>query len=399
MFTYKKILILGGSNFQLPLIVRAKEMGLYVITCDYLPDNPGHQLSDEYHNVSTTDKNGVLALAKELNIDAITTLSSDPAMPTVAYVTNVLDLNGPSLDAVTILSEKDKFRSLLSKLSFNVPKNYVVNSTDIPEEVVNSNSKFIVKPVDSSGSKGITYSSASTSELNHAIEYALQNSRAKRCIIEEYIDGDQIHGDGYLQNGRLIYNYLGDHFFYTKTRNFIPISTRWPCKYYGAGTLDVIIKQVEGICNAIGYMDGPVNIEARVTDAGEVYIIEVSPRNGGNYVPIIQEHLTGFDFVSKIICTSLKVNLQVTDKLYNKKIGAHYILHSEKEGVFQDVRISDKIKDHIFFHKIFKKKGDAVDEYVGSNTTIGVVLLEFYSISERDCFMSNIGELIQVIVT
>jgi biotin carboxylase len=263
---------------------------------------------------------------------------------------------------------------------------------------MNSNSKFVVKPVDSSGSKGITYSSANTSELNHAIEYALENSRAKRCIIEEYIDGDQIHGDGYVQNGKLIYKYLGDHFFYTKTRNFIPISTRWPCKYYGTRTLDVIINQVEGICNAIGYMDGPVNIEARVTDLGEVYIIEVSPRNGGNYVPIIQERLTGFDFMSKIIYSSLGLNLQITDRLYNTKVGAYYILHSEKEGIFQDVRISDKIKDHIFFHKIFQNQGDAVHEYVGSNTTIGVVLLEFDSISERDFFMPDISDFIQVII-
>lgn len=275
------MMVLGGSNFQIPIIRRAKEMGLYVISCDYLPDNPGHQISDEYYNVSTTDKEAVLALAKTLNIDAIVTLSSDPAIPTVAHVADALGLRGPSPNAVTILSEKDKFRLLLTELDLNVPKNYVVNSTIIPKEIMNSNNKFVVKPVDSSGSKGITYSSTSPSELNHAIEYALQNSRAKRCILEEYIDGDQIHGDGYLQNGRLIYSYLGDHFFYTKTNNFIPISTRWPCKYDGNAIYNDVVGQVKNICKDIGYLNGPVNIEARVTDAGEVYIIEVSPRNGG----------------------------------------------------------------------------------------------------------------------
>jgi len=391
-------MVLGGSNFQLPIIIRAKEMGLYVISCDYLPDNPGHQVSDEYHDVSTTDKEGVLELARTLHIDAIVTLSSDPAIPTVAYVARELGLSGPSLDAVTILSEKDKFRSLISDLGLNVPKSYTVTSTVIPEEIMDSNSMFVVKPVDSSGSKGITYSSASTPELSDAIEYALDASRAKRCIIEEYIDGDQIHGDGYLENGVLIYQYLGDHFFYTETRNFIPISTRWPSKYYGTEILDSIIEQVESICNAIGYMDGPVNIEARVTPAGEVYIIEVSPRNGGNYVPIIQEHLTGFDFVSKIIYNSLGINNEVIDKPYTKKVGAHYILHSETKGIFQDIKISDRIKPHIFFHKVFKSPGDVVNEYVGSDTSIGVMLLEFDNISERDTLMSDVSELIQVVI-
>jgi biotin carboxylase len=373
-------------------------MGLYVISCDYLPDNPGHRFSDEYHNVSTTDRDGVLALARTLDIDAIVTLSSDPAIPTVAYVAGELGLNGPSLDAVTVLSEKDKFRTLLSKLGFNVPKSYVVDSTVIPQELMDSNLKVIVKPVDSSGSKGITYSSISTPELSNAIEYALDASRAKRCIIEEYIDGDQIHGDGYMENGILIYHYLGDHFFYTKTSNFIPISTRWPCKYYGTEILDVVIEQVEGICNASGYMKGPVNIEARVTPAGEVYIIEVSPRNGGNYVPIIQEHLTGFDFVSKIIYNSLGINTEVTDEPYVKKVGAHYILHSETKGIYQGLKISNRIRPHIFFRKVFMSRGDVVNEYVGSDTSIGVVLLEFDSISERDTLMSDVSELIQVVI-
>jgi biotin carboxylase len=378
--------------------MRAKEMGLYVISCDYLPDNPGHQVSDEYHNVSTTDKEGVLELARTLDIDAIVTLSSDPAIPTVAYVASELGLSGPSLDAVTTLSEKDKFRALISDLGLNVPKSYAVTSTAIPEEIMDSNSMFVVKPVDSSGSKGITYSSTSTPELSDAIEYALDASRAKRCIIEEYIDGDQIHGDGYLEDGVLIYQYLGDHFFYTETRNFIPISTRWPSKYYGTETLDAIIEQVESICNATGYMDGPVNIEARVTPEGEVYIIEVSPRNGGNYVPIIQEHLTGFDFVSKIICNSLGINTGVTGEPYTRKVGAHYILHSETEGIFQGIEISDRIKPHIFFHKVFKSRGDVVSEYVGSDTSIGVMLLEFDNISERDTLMSDVSELIKVVI-
>ena len=67
----KKLLILGGTYFQIPAIEYAKSRGYYVITCDYLPNNPGHKLANEYHNVSTTDKEAVLTLAKSLNIDGI----------------------------------------------------------------------------------------------------------------------------------------------------------------------------------------------------------------------------------------------------------------------------------------------------------------------------------------
>jgi biotin carboxylase len=398
MFANKRIMVLGGSHFQLPLIKRAKEMGLYVISCDYLPDNPGHKYSNEYHNVSTTDKEAVLEAAKELNIDAIATLSSDPAVPTVAYVADALGLIGPSPSAISLLSEKDLFRSFLAKIGLKVPKNYVVRSSSIPKEIVNSNLKFLVKPVDSCGSKGITFSSANTFDLSQAIEYALKNSRLGRCIIEEYIEGDQIHGDGYLQDGKLIYHYFGDHFFYTKSRNFIPISTRWPCKFNDE-ILNKLVHQIEDISSASGYLDGPVNIEARMSSTEEVYIIEVGPRNGGNYVPIIQEHLTGFNFVNKIIYDSLGVSMLASNDFKEKKVGAYYILHSEKNGVFKGIKIKDKIRDHIFFYKVFKNKGEFVSEYVGSNTTIGVVLLEFNSTNERDNLMSNVSELIQVMVS
>lgn len=398
MLAKKRIMVLGGSNFQVPIITRAKEMGMYVISCDYLPDNPGHKFSDEYHNVSTTDKDAVLALARTLDLDGIVTLSSDPAIPTVAYVADALGLCGPSPDAVIILSEKDKFRSMISKIGLNVPKNYTVSSVEIPDEIKNSKLKIVVKPVDSSGSKGITYSSTEKAELSRAIEYALQNSRAKRCILEEYIDGDQIHGDAYLQNGKVIYHYLGDHFFYTGSNNFIPISTRWPCKYMGTKILDEVIDQVEMICKAVGYVTGPLNIEARVLASGKVYIIEVSPRNGGNYVPMIQAHLTGFDFLSKILYSALGIDVSVEDQNAKNKVGAHYILHSERNGIFQGIEISDEIRGHIFFHNVFKKKGDHVSEYLGSNTTIGVMLLEFASMDERDHLMSNIRKHIRVVV-
>lgn len=394
MINGKKILILGGSNFQIPVIKRAKELGLQVITCDYLPNNPGHQYSDEYVNVSTVDKAAVLSVAEKMNIDAIITLSSDPAIPTVAYVAEQMGLPGPAQKAVSVLSEKNLFRSLLKKAGLPVPKYFVLDSEKIPDEIAYASCNFIVKPVDSCGSKGITFAPENSFALANAVRLALDHSRSKKCIIEEYIDGDQIHGDGYVQDGKLIYHYLGDHVFYTNTRNFIPISTRWPCKY-GAGVLEDIVAQVEDVSRHAGYMDGPVNIEARITPAGN-YIVEVAPRNGGNYVPIIQQHLTGFNFVDRIIHDALGVTGPLPDSLPKKKVGAHYILHAQKEGVFHGVSISPEIKEKIFFHKIFKVKGDAVFEYVGSHTTIGVALLEFASVSERDQLMGEIDNLIKV---
>ena len=384
----KRILILAGSAFQVPLIERAKRDGHYVITCDYLPENPGHKISDEYHNVSTTDKEGVLRLARERQIDAVTTISSDPAVPTVAHVADALGLPGPTIDSVAFLTQKDLFRALLHSTGLNVPKSYVVTSDTVPGELRQSEASYVVKPVDSSGSKGITFCAAGGVDMRAAIRLALEYSRSGRCIIEQYIDGPQLHGDGYVENGELIYSYLGDHVFYTRTNNFIPVSTRWPSSA-SPRVLEEIKRQVSSIVKAAGYNRGPVNIEARVARDERVFIIEVGPRNGGNFVPIIQHTLTGFDFLDRILADSLALPLSNAKANGQYRVGAHYILHGDRTGRFVGVSISEEAQGHVFFESIFKQHGNGVERFTGSNTTVGVLLLQFDSVRQRNALMAE----------
>ncbi|WP_201542673.1 ATP-grasp domain-containing protein [Psychrobacter faecalis] len=390
----KKILILGGSEFQTPLITAAKKKGLYVITCDYLPENPGHQLSDLYVNASTTDKEAVLQVAIENKIDAITTFSSDPAIPTIAYVAETLGLPGISSAAAESLSNKDAFRQLLHDTKLNTPDYFVVEQVTLPEGL-DKNKRYIVKPVDSSGSKGVRLSDGTVDNTIECITYALSFSRSGKCIIEEYIDGPQIHGDAFLQDGNLIDFYFGDHYFYTATNSFIPISTRWPAT--NAESFSSNIKQqIEALAAHIGYLNGPLNIEARLDNRGNVYIIEAGARNGGNFVPIIQKKLTGFDYVTAVLRISLGETYNPIH-LPNKGVGAYYIIHAEKSGTFNKVNIDSSIEPYLFKQTIFKKPGDLVEEYRGSHTTIGVLLFQFPSVKLRDNFMNNIRDLVKVL--
>lgn len=88
----KKLMILGGSRYVLPVIEAAHVLGLYVITCDYLPDNIAHKYSDEYVNVSIIDKDAVLYAAQEKEIDGIMSFACDPGVVAAAYVAERLNL-------------------------------------------------------------------------------------------------------------------------------------------------------------------------------------------------------------------------------------------------------------------------------------------------------------------
>src|SRR5690349_13901487 len=117
----KKLLILGGADIQVSAIKKAKEMGHFVITADYLPNNPGHAYSDEYYNVSTTDKESILELSKNLGIDGILAYASDPAAPTAAFVAEKLNLPTNPFEVVQIMSRKDLFRKFLHANGFKTP--------------------------------------------------------------------------------------------------------------------------------------------------------------------------------------------------------------------------------------------------------------------------------------
>lgn len=126
----KRILFLGGAYAQIPIIREAKNRNMYVITCDYFPENPGHKLADEYFNVSTTDLNGVLKLAEKVKPDYVVAYASDPAAPTAAYVSEKLGLPGNSYHSILNLAHKHIFRNLLKSNGFNTPRFEVISQDE-----------------------------------------------------------------------------------------------------------------------------------------------------------------------------------------------------------------------------------------------------------------------------
>ena len=228
----QKILFLGGAYAQVPILKEAKARGYYIITCDYLPDNPGHKLADEYHNVSTTDMQGVLNLARKVNPDFVVAYASDPAAPVAAFISEKLGLPGNPYESVRILSEKDLFRTFQKENGLNVPKFALLTENDNPDEKLRMlKYPFIVKPSDSSGSKGVSKVS-SLNEIDSAIKTAFAFSRNKRIIAEEFIGNDlaDIHGDGFVVDGELVFSCLGDHIYNGKSNPYNPIGTLWPSK-------------------------------------------------------------------------------------------------------------------------------------------------------------------------
>ena len=181
----KKILILGGSRYIIPVIDKIHELGHYAITCDYLPDNIAHKHSDEYHNISIIDKEKVLELAQKLKVNGIMSFACDPGVEIAAYVAEKLNLPTPPYKSVCILQNKALFREFLRENKFNVP--YAKGYNNVEDAIKDSslfNWPVIIKPVDSAGSKGVTKVTR-IEELPEAAKYAIKFSKTNSFIMEE----------------------------------------------------------------------------------------------------------------------------------------------------------------------------------------------------------------------
>ena len=397
----KKVLMLGGSHFQVPSIIKAKEMGLHVITCDYLPQNPGHAYADEYYNVSTTDKDAVLELAKKLKIDGIVCYASDPAAPTAAYVAEQLNLPGNPYESVCILSNKDLFRKFLSEHGFNTPKARGYTSIEnAVAEIDDFKLPVIIKPVDSSGSKGVT-KLEDKSKLKEQIAYALSYSRAKRFIIEEYVEkyGYQIAGDGFSVNGKLVFRAFANEHFDTHSNNpFVPIGESWP--YIMPESVHTKLhNEIQRLLTLLNMRTGAYNFDARIDENENVYLMEVGPRNGGNLIPQVTKYLTGVDMVEYTIKAALGEDCSDLKMTEPKGFWSCYMVHSQKSGKLKEVVIDEDFKkNNLVEFDMQYKPGDDVIAFTGSNGTLGTMILKYSSQQEMLEKMDNMSKWVNVVV-
>lgn len=395
----RKILLLGGSFFQIPAIEAVKRMGHYAITCDYRPDNPGHRLADEYHNVSTTNREGVLRLAQKLKIDAVVCYLSDPSAPTAAYVAEKLGLPGQPLEAVEILTHKDRFRAFLAAHGFKTPRAFGATSLEEARERLPELAfPVMVKPTDSCGSKGVT-KLADPEALPAAVAAALDYSIEKRFIVEEFVekDGYQIAGDGFSVDGRLAFRcFANEHFEQTSDVDYVPIGESWP--YVKPATVhDRVHGEIQRLLDALHLRTGAYNFDIRLAPSGQVVLMEVGPRNGGNLIPQVTRYATGVDMVDYTIRAALGENCSSLRMAPVQGFWSSYMIHSNTGGIYESVEIDDDFRrENVVEFSMEARPGDRIPPFTGAYGTIGALILRFSSMDEMLDKMDHMHRWVRV---
>lgn len=396
----KKLMLLGGIRYLLPVIKAAHEQGYYVITADYLPGNIAHRYSDEYVNVSIIDKEAVLKVAREKEIDGIMSFGVDPGVIAASYVQNEMGLPsfGP-YESVDILQHKDKFRTFLTENGFNVPWAFGFSSES---EAWKSKDKFtyplIVKPTDSAGSKGCTRVDCEE-ELTAAIQNAFKYTISGHIIIEEFLEkkGCSSDTDSYAQDGQLKFvSFSAQRFDANAVNPYTPSAYSWPSTFTQEEE-EYLTSEIQRLITLLGMKTSVFNIEVRVATNNKPYIMELTPRGGGNRLCEMLRYATGVDMITAITRAMVGDEPEIIEQKPYNGHWAEIILHANKNGIFAGLQIDPSLPAEIIEKDLWVKAGDFVHGFEAANDAIGTLVLRFEKAEDLEKAITNQSEWLKVV--
>lgn len=369
--------MLGASEAQVVAIERAKSLGMYVVTADNLPDNPGHRLADISYNVSTTDIDGIFEVAKKEHIHGIISYASDPGALTAAVVADRLGLPGDPPQAVSIAQDKLLFRQQQQSCGHPVP---LFSDSDDHGTLhalwMAADHGLVVKPVDRAGSIGlhIFKETPGWEQLETAITFALSQSIKKKVIVENRLqrEGIQFGCDYIFHDGELLFASYADQYQYRTESTEAGMGNLVPSGHKPE-VLEEASRQIRDIVAAIGLRSGIYNTDM-IVSSGKVYVLDFGARLGGNMLGEVHRLATGIDYTQAAIDIALG-RPPVIQPLNAPTNAGHLVLHANASGTLRHIELSSELRRHVVIELRSKAMGDRVDPYRSTRDRLGIVVM------------------------
>lgn len=385
----KKIMILGASILQLPAIEKAKEMGLDVIAVDMDPEAVGFGVTGITKEViSTIDTPAIVKAAKRHQIDGIMTLATDMPMRSVAVVAKEMGLVGIDFDTAIKATNKAEMRAALQLAEVPIPKFFKVSrEEEYLEAVKQFKVPFIVKPADSSGSRGIFEVTDITDQklIKEAYSYCIPYSREGDVVVEEYMSGPEVSVETLSLDGTCHVIQITDKIT-TGAPHYVEMGHSQPTQH-SKETAEKIAEVAKAANRAIGIKNGPSHTEIIVTEEGPK-VVEIGARLGGDN---ITTHLvplsTGVNMVESCIRIALG-ELPDIEKKWNKGAAIRYF--NQIPGVvrsIEGIEIAEKMPG-VQQVKIVHGISEKVTDIISSGSRMGFVIAqdENSEMAIEDCY-------------
>lgn len=370
MVHLKKIAVIGASYLQLPLVLKCKELGYKSICFAYLDGAVCKDYCDEFYEISILEKEKILAICEKLKIDAILTIASDVAVPTVNFIAHSLNLTSNPIESSLVCTDKNKMKDNLKKSCLPIANYIQISDKEELFKVQELNYPLIVKPSDRSGSLGVT-KITEESKLLEAFEIAHAYSLNKTVIIEEFIIGKEISVESI--------SYKGQHYILAYTDkitsgspHFVELEHHQPSSI-SPEMKDEIVFLLSNALNSLGITNGAAHSELIIDENNKLFINEIGARMGGDFIGShLVELSTGFDYLKAVIDVSLGIfspkplkQLAHSGVVYLSKINQErfnsinksesFIIEHQTQGTISDQLTKSSDRNGYFIYKSQKK--------------------------------------------
>jgi len=395
----KRLLILGAGSAQLNLVKAAEELGYYVIVCDTRETMEASKRANKYYKVDYMNRDEILEIAKNEKVDGVIS-NSEPAMRNVAFISEKLNLPGNTEASIDALLSKYKFREIQKVAGVFYPEHYVVETLEeLDYHAKEMNYPIVIKPVKCSGSRGTTKLYCYDYEqIAKAFNICAEFSRDNHVEVEEFVEmnslrvndadifviGDEILWDGWLWEDR------------SKDTPMLPMTEIYPMNLPEKNKQE-IKDTVTKIIKESGVRLGEYNVETYYTKNGEVFVIEINPRQAGNYIPQLIEQHTGVSLTKLLVSTAVN-DMSYYEYLKEFKRECNYVtlqvVFAKEDGIYEELYISPEIEKYIKWIDQVAQKGDIVEKGVNASKAIAYVDMEFDTYETQHKYTDSIEEYI-----
>lgn len=371
----KILVILGAGHDQLPMYKAARARGIKIIGVDKNNNACSIPFADEFIHISTRDSAGLMKVLGDTRIHGVISPASDVAHETIYELCEHYGLHmKPSLQSIKASMDKHFFLEEARTLGIDTPKHYKSNNfyqLSVMAEKIGY--PVVVKPVDSSGSKGISCA-GDACELEKAFHHAEKNSFKKEVVIEEYIEGTHYSAEMFRKNNRTIIFAISEK-KHTGAPGFVTLRHLIPAKLDRdvGGEIQAVLGMLsEHFC----IENGPLNFDF-IIQGKKIFLIEMNSRLAGNGMPRLIKKSFGADTYELALKLAMGEEEDIPDgPLAIKQYSALQIIHSSVSGRFKRISVSDSLKKHPAFDgiEIFAKEGDNVEIFGQANNKLGYVV-------------------------
>ena len=399
----KKLLLLGGSHAEIPLIQAAQGLGWYVITTGNDHKGLGHPYADKNVFADFSDKEAMFALAKAEGVQAVCSGCNDFALLSTAYVCEKLGLPGHDSYATSLeIHHKDKYRALATKLGIPTPRaiTVAVSGTDFAREkyvdfdsaIAQLTFPIIVKPVDLTGGKGI-HRAANPEEARVAYKDACSRTRQDHVVVEEFVQGTNHGFSAMLVKGKVAFAFADNEQYYIN--KYLVSGANTPSTSCSA-TLAMLRDYSERIAGELSLVDGILHIQYIEKPDGTPVIIEICRRPPGDLYIKFVKYATGVDYPKTIVMAETGEDISGIADVPTQGYWLRHCIMSDREGTVRDVTFAPEVQGNIVEKFLWHKPGEAINDILTYKA--GIVFFKFDSLEEMVDKTSRMPQLAKIVI-